>query len=104
MMDHKHFAIGVLSVTATILFVGLVLVSSMSSSPVYGNAQNGRGGDYIVATGQLDDSVELLYVLDSAVPALAIYHFDPNRGGLILDDRQSLSRFVNAGPGAGARP
>ena len=83
--------------------MGLVLMSSMSPSPVYGNAQNGRGGDYIVATGQLDDSVELLYVLDSAVPALAIYHFDASRGRLILDDRQNLSAFVNAGPGGGAR-
>lgn len=102
-MDSKHFAIGILSVTATILLVGLVLVSSMAPTTAYGNSQNGRGGDYIVATGQFDDSVELLYVLDAAVPALAIYHFDANRGGLILDDRQNLSGLLNAGPGGGAR-
>lgn len=97
-MDTRNFIIGILSVTATILFVGLVLVSTLTSSPALAFGQNDRGGDYVVATGQLDRAVELLYVLDAAVPSLAIYRFDPNRGGLILDDAQNLGRLINRGP------
>ncbi len=103
-MRSKDFSIGVLSITATILFVGLVIIHATSTPTVYGFGQRDRGGDYIVATGQLDEAVELLYVLDAAVPSLAVYHFDPNRGGLFLDDLSDLRALVAREAGAGAAP
>jgi hypothetical protein len=98
-MDNKNFSIGVLSVTATILFVGLVIVHT-STSPALGYAQNDRGGDYIISTGQLDSAVELVYVLDAGGPSMAVYHYDPSRSVLVLDDAQDL-RPLLAQRGAG---
>ena len=100
-MDAKNFSIGVLSVTASILFVGLVIVHT-STSPALGEGQNARGGDYIVATGALDRAVELVYVLDAGGPSMALYHFDVNRGAMVLDDAQDLRRLL-APRGAGAK-
>jgi len=72
-MDSKNLAIGVLTVTATILFVGLVIVNSI-------------GGDYLVVTGQQRSERELLYVIDAGgrTERLAAYVFDRDRGQLVM--------------------
>ena len=56
-MDTKNFAIGVLSTTAVVLFVGLILIHTRPQ-PAYGNAMNAQGGDYVLITGQLQRNEE----------------------------------------------
>ena len=77
-MDGKLFAIGVLSVTACVLFVGFLLVS-IAPPPAYAAGQNDRGGDYLMLTQQLSNSVEGIIVIDAASKRLVIYEFDINR-------------------------
>lgn len=76
-IDAKLFAIGILSVTACVLFVGFLLIS-MTPTPAYGIGQNDRGGDYIMLTQQISNSVEGIIVIDAASKRLVMYQFDIN--------------------------
>lgn len=77
-LDGKLFAIGVLSVTACVLFVGFLLVS-MTPTPAYAIGQNDRGGDYIMLTQQLSTSTEGVVVVDAAVKRMILYNYDYNK-------------------------
>ncbi len=83
-MNSKDLAIGILSITATILFVGLLLVSLAHPESAYAFGQNATGGDYVVATSQLDAGAELVYVLDAGAERLNVYGFDMNVGRIEL--------------------
>ncbi|MCP4248761.1 MAG: hypothetical protein GY778_17090, partial [bacterium] len=76
--DSKNLAIGVLSTTAVILLVGLILLHSRPE-PAYGFGMNAQGGDYLLTTGQMQPSQELLYVIDAALEKMLVYRFDMNR-------------------------
>lgn len=69
-LDGKALAIGVLSITACILFVGLLLITMQ---PAYGIGQNDRGGDYIMLTQQLTNSQEGVVIIDAATRQLTLY-------------------------------
>ncbi len=85
-MDAKNLTIGVLTVTAAILFVGLVVVNTIDVPAAYGFAQSMQGGDYLVVTGQQRSERELIYVIDAGGRAerLGAYVFDRDRGELHL--------------------
>ena len=93
-MDTRNFTIGVLGVTATILFVGLVILQTATAPIAMAGGQTDRGGDYIMVTGQLDGAAELLYVLDTQVPSLAAYRYDTNTGNMIIMDVGPLNRML----------
>lgn len=75
-IDARTFGIGILSVTACVLFVGLILV--MQTPPVQAANMNDRGGDYIIATQQISTSLEAIVVLDAAAKRMILYAFDYN--------------------------
>jgi hypothetical protein len=83
-MDSKNLTIGVLSVTATILLVGVILMSTVGQQPAMGYGQVDRGGDYVLLTSQWRTEHELLWVLDGRSRALGMYFFDPRRSRLEL--------------------
>jgi hypothetical protein len=82
-VDGKAFAIGVLSVTACILFVGFLLVT-MLPTPAYGIGQSDRSGDYIMLTQQVSNSVEALVVIDAATQRMNVYAMSPTGNDLQL--------------------
>ena len=71
-IDSKTFAIGILSVTACILLVGLLLVMLMPN-PAYAIGQSDRAGDYIMLTQQLSSSQEGVVVIDAASRQMTLY-------------------------------
>lgn len=71
-IDGRTFAIGVLSVTACILFVGFLLVT-MSPQPAYAIGHLDRNEDYIMLTQQVSNSTEALLVIDAAVKQMNVY-------------------------------
>jgi hypothetical protein len=78
-MDSKNFAIGVLSTTATVLLVGVVLLYSRADD-VRADGMTASGGGYVVTVGSLTQGdEELVYVLDTASDKLVVYRFDGNR-------------------------
>jgi hypothetical protein len=74
-LDGKLFAIGVLGITACVLFVGFMLVTQQ---PAYAIGMNDRAGDYIMATQQLSTTSEGVIIIDAAAKKLIIYEFDYN--------------------------
>jgi hypothetical protein len=71
-LDSRTFAIGILSVTACILLVGLVLLI-IQPTPAYAIGQTDRGGDYIMLTQQLTNSQEGVIVIDAASRQMTLY-------------------------------
>lgn len=75
-LDAKTFAIGILSVTACILFVGLLLVTLLPTPAARAIGQSDRGGDYIILTQQIANSYEGLIVIDAATKRMNVYGLD----------------------------
>lgn len=95
-MNSKDLTIGVLSTTAVILLAGLFVVNSRPE-PAYGFGMNAQGGDYLVTTGQLQESEELLYVVDARAKRMIVYRFDLNRGTITATDSAELSKLAGVG-------
>jgi hypothetical protein len=91
-MDSKNFAIGVLSTTAVILFVGLLVVQSRPE-PAYAFGMNAQGGDYLLTTGQMQPAEELLYVIDAASQKMLVYRFDINTRQIIRASGEDLDKL-----------
>jgi hypothetical protein len=91
-LDGKTFAIGVLSITACILFVGFLLVT-LSPAPAYAIGQSDRGGDYIMLTQQLTTSNEGVVLVDAASKRLILYAFDYNKKSIELLDGYALDNL-----------
>ena len=93
-MESKNLAIGVLSTTAVILFVGLVLVQTQPA-PVYASGMGDGGGDYVIVSGALWDREEILYVIDSELLRLRTYKYDLNRNTIAVGPGEELQRYFN---------
>lgn len=107
-MDSKNLAIGILSTTAVILLVGLILVQTRPE-PAYGFGMNAQGGDYLLTTGQMQHSQELLYVIDAALEKMLVYRFDINRrqirvGRPVYLDKMRQQASPDSGASGKARP
>jgi len=90
-LDGKLFAIGVLSITACILFVGLMLITLQ---PAYGIGQSDRAGDYLMLTQQLTNSQEGVVVIDAASRLMTLYAFNAaNRQLQVLQANIPLSEL-----------
>lgn len=100
-IDAKALAIGILSVTATVLFVGFLLVSQQ---PAYAIGTSDRGGDYIMLTQQVSNSSEAVVVIDAAAKKLLIYAFDYNAKALEIVWRLDLDRLPKHRGGTVPRP
>lgn len=74
-IDNRAFAIGVLAVTATVLFVGLLMVVFRPPTAL-ASGQNDRGGDYIMLTAQISNSLEAVVVIDAASRRTCVYSLD----------------------------
>lgn len=92
MQDDKNLTIGVLSITAVVLLIGVILTAVGGQNQALAIGQSDRGGDYIVVTGQFTQSTELVYVTDAAARRLNLYSYDATRRQLILWDSQDLRR------------
>ncbi len=94
-LDAKALAIGVLTITACILFVGLILINQ---SPAYAIGMNDRGGDYIMLTQQLSDTTEGIVVIDAAAKQMIVYEYDYNNRSLDILRQVPLDQLPKARP------
>jgi len=96
-MDSKDLTIGVLSTTAVVLFVGLMLVQS-TPAPVYASGMGDTGGDYIMLSGELFNQEELLYVIDTAQDKMLTYRFDMANTKIIRAGGELFENYFNVRP------
>ncbi|MBN1344787.1 MAG: hypothetical protein JXQ73_18990 [Phycisphaerae bacterium] len=90
-MNQQNFVIGVLSVTATILLVGVILLGTAGQHEAQAMSQVDKGGDYILLTSLWRSNAELLWVLDGRSQILGLYYFEPRRARLELADTIDLA-------------
>lgn len=95
-LDSRTFAIGVLSITAVILMVGLVLVST---TPRTANASevSTNAGDYTIGVGRVMRDAELLYVIDNIMQRMLVYGFNRRTGEGMIVDKAELSAAIMRG-------
>lgn len=93
MRNNQNLAIGVLTLTAVVLFVGTVLSTAGGRSEAMAFGQLDRGGDYILLTGQFTENQELLYVTDAAARRLNVYSYQPSTRQFVLWDSIDLAQM-----------
>lgn len=86
----KDFAIGVLSITAVILFTALVILGRLSPQAAFAAGQGGTTGDYVVSTSRLDNLTEVVFVVDTVAQEMNMYAFIPFRGAIDLVQKFDL--------------
>jgi hypothetical protein len=75
-MNSKNFVIGVLSMTAAVLFVGLFVIN-MQPVPVMADGMTTAAGDYVLTVGGVNKpDEEYIYVLDTSAQKLVAYRLD----------------------------
>lgn len=84
-VDRETFTMGVLGVTAVLLFVGLML-SWGQPQRAYAIGQNASGGDFVMLTQQFTNMQESLIVIDAAAERLIVYGYDYSRRTLMPMD------------------
>jgi len=94
-VDGKTFSIGVLSITACVLFAALLLVPA-SQQPAYAEGQTTRSGDFHMTTFRVADSRESIAVTDVAARKMLLYAWDGGDRELVLQAGYDLSRTDRA--------
>lgn len=101
MKDSRNFAIGILSTTATILFVGLMIVLSRPDTAQAG-ATTTTNGDYVLTVGVLtQNDQEVVYVVDAPAEKMIGYTFDGSRQEINVLQAFDLSEMRKSAEGAG---
>lgn len=94
-MDTKNFTIGVLSTTATILLVGLMVIHTQPN-PVFADGMSISSGDYILTVGANDEiDEEFLFVIDTSAAKLIAYRFDARRGQIEIVFGKDLAHLLD---------
>lgn len=103
-LDGKSLAIGILSVTACVLFVGLLIIT-MLPRQAYATGQLDSSGDYKMLTQQISNTNEMVIVIDAASRQMSAYRYDFNRRELqIVQLNIPLDRLPGAAGRPGGRP
>ena len=88
-MDTKNFAIGVLTITATVLLVGLVVISVLPQ-PTYASGIGVSAGEYTISVGRQSRDTELLYVIHNPTQRLLVYGVDTRGNQVAIIDARNL--------------
>ena len=93
-MDSKNFAIGILSTTAVILFVGLVIINTRPE-PAFASGMTAAGGGYQLTVGNDgDNDQELLYIVNASTQRLIVYRFDLAKNQIQIIEGIELANLI----------
>jgi len=99
-MDSKNFAIGVLSTTAVILLVGVLIIHG-NSKPAFASGMTASGGKYILTVGSVSiNDEELVFVIDTGAKKMLAYRFDTGGGQIQIVSGVNLADLPAAGGGS----
>ncbi len=93
-MDSKNFAIGVLSTTAVILLVGVLIIHSQSS-PALASGMTTEGGKYVMTVGAIDPAEDLVFVINSTSQKMKVYRFDVGQSRIKRVETVNLKKMVD---------
>src|SRR6476661_10808774 len=96
-LDKKTFTIGVLCLSAVILFVANLI------QPPRAEAQMSiKDRDYQAVTARVNKGGEALYLTDNRTGKMAVFVYDPGRRAVVLVAGGPVSNAFAGAPGAGA--
>jgi len=101
-MDRKDFAIGLLSTTATILLVGLLVVQSLPDRAVADGMTTSAANDILTVGSVSKADEEFVYLIDTASDKMIAYRFDVNQRQIEVVqwvDLAELRRGLGDAPG-----
>lgn len=94
-MDSRDLAIGMLTTTAVVLLVGLLVIHAQPN-PARASGLTIMHGDYSLAVGTLTErDEELVYIIDAPQQKLNVYRFDNGRKQIDLVQTVSLEEMRN---------
>ena len=91
-IDKKTFAIGVLSLTAVILFVANVVQQPQALAQT-----SIKGSEYQAVTARVSKGGEALYLTQNFSGKMAVFGYDPNKRTVVMLAIEPLSRAFAAG-------
>ena len=89
-MDKKTFAIGILSITAVILFVALLLTHAWIPA-AYAGEISAVSGDFTITVGRVTRDTELLYVVDNTTQRMCVYGLNRRSGKVALLQKMPIA-------------
>lgn len=93
-MDKRTFTIGILSLTAVILFVANLLVPPQHAEASFAV----KDRDYTAVTGHQQADNDVLYIVDNRTGQMAAFNYDPGRRSLMLRQVKPVQdAFAGAG-------
>lgn len=103
-MNSKDLAIGILSTTAAILLVGLLIINTLPG-PAYASGMTETGADYVLTVGTaITADEELIYVVDAPTEKMVVYRFDGGRGRIEIVQGIDLKPLREAAAGQRTQP
>ena len=103
-VDSRDFAIGVLSITAMILLVGVILVSMQPASTI-ASGMTVTAGSYTMTVGQAASvDEEFLYVFDGPAEKMIVYRFNTTQQTIDVVQGIDLSGLRAPAAGQAKRP
>ncbi len=100
-MDSKNFTIGILSTTAAILLVGVLIISSRPA-PALAHGMTASAGSYVMTVGTLTSGdEELVFLIDAPAEKMIVYRFDIARMRIVKAagiDLAEMRAFGSKGP------
>ena len=94
-MDKKTFWIGILTLTAVVLVVGIYFVDT----PVANAGMTIKDRDYQVVTARIPTGGDGLYILDNKTGLIAVFSYDTNARGLRAQAARPVADAFGAAPG-----
>lgn len=99
MDNNKNFAIGVLSTTAVVMFVGLIVVQSRPA-PALASGMTASAGPYVITTAWVSSADEqLVHVIHSVSQKMIVYAFDTRKHNIKIVDTIDLGAMRQVSTG-----
>ena len=95
MKNEQNLTIALLLATAMIL-TALLITSYQNPNTAYANTTM-KDGDFILGTGALTSTTDLIYIVDIGAKRLNVYFTDNNTGTMDLADSVDLERAFTTG-------
>lgn len=98
-IDKKSFAIGVLSLTAVVLFVANIVHQPQALAQT-----SIKGSEYQAVTARVSKGGEALYLTQNFSGKMAVFGYDPNKRAVLPIAIEPLSKAFAGGGAAPDRP
>ena len=100
-MDRQSFAIGCLSVSAVILLVGVLVIAGLETQRAEASDMLSTAGPFILLTGAVSHTNDLIYLIDSKKGILAVYKLNETTRQI---ERTDVINFGETGDDTPKRP